>query len=234
MAGSGRQPQLVGYARVNTFDHDPGHQIRVLREAGCEMLFADILSGLQWSSAAWYMHSQMLEWRRALDYLQAGDTLVVWKLDRVAWTLLRLVRIVLSLKARGVHFCALDADIDTRAPQARATFFGVMTMLRKFHHSLRSEQVQLVIQDRKQNDQRWGRRAVFDDPGKLELVKTLLRDSEVPRKDIAKLIGISEVSLYRWFPGGDPDRFGQGQYKPTRTSQRAPPSLPVGEDNGPR
>ena len=213
MSVIGRPPQVVGYARVNTFDHDPGDQIRVLREAGCEILFADILSGLQWSSAAWSLRGQMLEWRRALDYLQAGDTLVVWKLDRVAWTLWRLVRIVLSLKARGVHFRALDAGIDTRASQERAAFFGAMTILANFHHSLRSEQVQLVIHDRKQNDRSWGRRSVFDDPGKLELAKTLLRDPEIRRIDIAHLIGISEKSLYSWFPGGDPDRFGEDRKK---------------------
>ena len=82
---------LIGYARVSTQDQNPALQDDALKQAGCERIFTEKASGAQ---------RDRPELKAALDYMRAGDTLVVWKMDRLARSLRQLIETVEDLDAK--------------------------------------------------------------------------------------------------------------------------------------
>src|SRR5437763_14594972 len=110
---------LVGYARVSTLDQKPALQTDALTSAGCERIFTEKASGAQ---------RERPELKAALDYLRAGDTLVVWKLDRLARSMRQLIETVEDLQARRIELRSLTESIDTATPGGRLVFhiFGAL------------------------------------------------------------------------------------------------------------
>lgn len=104
---------LVGYARVSTQDQKPELQLDALRRADCERIFEEKASGAQ---------RDRPELKAALDYLREGDTLVVWKLDRLARSLKQLIETVEALEERNIGFRSLTENIDTTTPGGRLVF----------------------------------------------------------------------------------------------------------------
>ena len=96
--------ELVGYARVSTFDQETGLQIDALKQAGCARIFEEHASGTK---------TDRLELAAALDYLRPGDTLVVWRLDRLGRSLKHLIDTVSMLDAKGIGFKSVHESIDT-------------------------------------------------------------------------------------------------------------------------
>ena len=99
-----KNTMLIGYARVSTNDQNPELQLDALKQAGCEKIFTEKASGAQ---------RDRPELQAALNYMRAGDTLVVWKLDRLARSLRQLVETVEDLEARQIGFKSLTETIDT-------------------------------------------------------------------------------------------------------------------------
>jgi DNA invertase Pin-like site-specific DNA recombinase len=95
---------LLGYARVATFEQDPALRLDALAAGGCERIFTDTASGAL---------DERAELARALDHTRPGDTLVVWRLDRLGRSLRHLVETVNELERRGVGFRSLSEAIDT-------------------------------------------------------------------------------------------------------------------------
>jgi len=195
------KPRLIGYARVSTLDQDPQHQIKVLKAAGCTKIFTDQASG---------SNAERAQLKRALNWVRGGDTLVVWSIDRLGRSLHHLIEIVNDLSERGVALRFLTQGIDTENPMGRMVF-SIMGALAQFERDLISERTKLAAARRKAKKQKWGRPTQFSDPKRVEYAKTLLR-SNLPMDTVAKRLGMRKESLYKWFPGGDPDRFGQGLY----------------------
>ena len=110
---------LVGYARVSTQDQSPELQLDALRQAGCEKVFTEQASGAQ---------RDRPELRAALDYMRGGDSLVVWRLDRLARSLKQLIETVEELDERKVGFRSLTESIDTTTNGGRLIFhiFGAL------------------------------------------------------------------------------------------------------------
>src|SRR5262250_1590264 len=110
---------MVGYARVSTQDQDTDLQLGALKKAGCERIFEETASGAQ---------RDRPELAAALDYVRAGDQLVVWKLDRLARSLKQLIETVENLEARQIGFLSLTEKIDTTSPGGRLIFhiFGAL------------------------------------------------------------------------------------------------------------
>ena len=98
---------LLGSARVSTTDQQPQLQVDALERAGCYRVFVETASGAR-------ADRPLLE--QVLDQLRPGDTLVVWKLDRLGRSLRHLVDTVASLAERGIGFCSLQEAIDTTTP----------------------------------------------------------------------------------------------------------------------
>ena len=84
---------LVGYARVSTNDQDLGLQLDALQKAGCERIFEDIAGGAK---------DERIGLNAALEFMREGDTLVVWRLDRLSRSLLKLIELVSSLEKKGI------------------------------------------------------------------------------------------------------------------------------------
>ena len=113
---------LIGYARASTLDQHLDLQTDALTKAGCHKLFEDKMSGLA----------------KALEMLREGDTLVVWKLDRLGRSVKHLVDLVSQLHWQGVHFKSLTGTIDTGTPPSRF-FFHVMASLAEMERDLTGE-----------------------------------------------------------------------------------------------
>ena len=113
-------PSKIGYARVSTADQNLDLQIDALQRAGCDRIFAD--HGVSGTGR------QRLELDRALGSLDAGDQLVVWKLDRLGRSLVNLIEILDALKSRGVHFESLTEKIDTTSIYGEFIFHMIAAM----------------------------------------------------------------------------------------------------------
>src|SRR3954469_2295935 len=104
---------LIGYARVSKAEQNLDMQMDALRLAGCEKIFADKQSGAKWDRA---------ELQAAMSHLRAGDTLIVWKLDRLGRTVLQSVQFLNQLHKSEVEFRSLTENIDTATPFGKFYF----------------------------------------------------------------------------------------------------------------
>jgi DNA invertase Pin-like site-specific DNA recombinase len=124
------KPMKYGYARVSTDDQNPALQLAALKKAACKTIFKD--EGI---SGATTKRPALL---RCLRKLEAGDTLVVWKLDRLGRSLRDLISMLDDLKQRGVKFCSVTEAIDTTTPTGRAMWM-MIGLLAELERSLISE-----------------------------------------------------------------------------------------------
>lgn len=180
---------LVGYARVSTEDQNLDLQADALKSAGCEHLFTDQLSGAAKNRPG------LVE---ALKYLRQGDTLVVWKLDRLGRTVKGLVDLVECLQEKGIQFRSLTDGIDTSTSAGRF-FFHVMAALAQMERELIRERTNAGLKAARARGRLGGRKPKMDD-SKVKSAKHLL-DSGVPAREVAKNLGVSRATLYRAISG---------------------------------
>ncbi len=166
-------------------------QTKALKDAKCKRILEDTISGTR---------RDRPELKRALDLLREGDTLVVWKLDRLGRSVKDLVELVAELEKRGVHFRSLTDAIDTSTP-AGHFFFHVMASLAQMERELLVERTQAGLEAAKAAGRVGGRKLKMT-PSKVQAARQLL-DAGVPPKDVALNLGISVPTLYRWLPAGE-------------------------------
>jgi DNA invertase Pin-like site-specific DNA recombinase len=179
---------LIGYARVSTQDQNLELQRKALIDAGCEKIFDDKVSGSR---------SERPGLAQALGMLRDGDTLVVWKLDRLGRSVKHLVDLVGELDELGVHFRSLTDSIDTSTASGRF-FFHVMASLAEMERELTVERTRAGLEVARSLGRVGGRKRKMTD-SKLESARRLLAGG-VPVKDVAKNLGVSVPTLYRWLP----------------------------------
>ena len=180
--------RLLGYARVSTQDQNLDLQIEALTQAGCKRIFEDKISGSR---------AERPGLAKALDMMREGDTLVVWKLDRLGRSVKQLVDLVGALHKLGVQFKSLTDAIDTGTPSGRF-FFHVMASLAEMERELIIERTRAGLDVARQLGRKGGRKRQMTD-SKIVSAKKLLV-SGVPPKDVAKNLGVSVPTLYRWVP----------------------------------
>ena len=122
---------LIGYARVSTHDQTLNLQLDRLKEAGCTRIFEDHISGTK---------AERPGLANAMSHLRAGDTLVVWRLDRLGRSLRHLIDTITGLEAQGIGFRSLQENIDTTTSGGKLIFhiFGIFGSLDPVMHSLRN------------------------------------------------------------------------------------------------
>ena len=179
---------LIGYARVSTQDQNLDLQIEALTKAGCKKVFDDKISGSR---------AERPGLAKALEMLRDGDTLVVWKLDRLGRSVKNLVDLVGELHKQGVQFKSLTDAIDTGTPSGRF-FFHVMASLAEMERELTIERTRAGLEVARQLGRKGGRKRQMTD-SKIESAKKLLANG-VPHRDVAKNLGVSVPTLYRWIP----------------------------------
>ena len=179
---------LIGYARVSTKDQNLELQREALLKAGCEKILDDKLSGAR---------AERPGLSKASEILREGDTLVVWKLDRLGRSLRNLVDLVEQLQNQGVQFRSLTDSIDTGTPSGRF-FFHVMASLAEMERDLALERTKAGLAVARRLGRTGGRKRQMTD-NKIEAAKTLLSSGAAPR-DVARNLGVSVPTLYRWIP----------------------------------
>lgn len=176
---------LVGYARISTEDQNLDLQLDALKAAGCGQTYTDQVSG---AAAAKEGLNQ------ALSYLRDGDTLVVWKLDRLGRTVKGLVELVDLLKTRGIQFRSLTDGIDTSTPAGRF-FFHMMAALAEMERDLIRERTNAGLAAARARGRLGGRKPKLD-AAKLDAAHKLLA-AKVEVGTVAKTLGVSRTTLYR-------------------------------------
>lgn len=179
---------LIGYARVSTQDQNLDLQVDALIKADCQKIFDDKISGSR---------SERPGLAKALEMLRDGDTLVVWKLDRLGRSVKNLVDLVGELQNQGIQFKSLTDAIDTSTPSGRF-FFHVMASLAEMERELTVERTRAGLEVARQLGRKGGRSRKMTD-SKIESAKKLLANG-VPPRDVAKNLGVSVPTLYRWIP----------------------------------
>lgn len=179
---------LIGYARVSTQDQHLALQRAALTNAGCQTVFEDTLSGTR---------ADRPGLGKALDMLREGDTLVVWKLDRLGRSVKQLVELVSALRKQNIQFKSLTDAIDTGTPSGRS-FFHIMASLAEMERDLTVERTRTGLDVAKQLGRKGGRKPKMTD-SKIASAKQLLANG-VPPRDVAKHLGVSVPTLYRWIP----------------------------------
>src|SRR6516162_2445769 len=153
-----------GYARVSTDDQTPALQLAALKNAGCKTIFKD--AGL---SGATTKRPALL---RCLKKLDRGDTLIVWKLDRLGRSLRDLIAMLDDLKQRGVKFRSLTEAIDTDTPTGRA-MWQMIGVLAELERSLITERTRAGITAARKRGVKFGRKPKLD-PEQLEHAREML------------------------------------------------------------
>lgn len=179
---------LIGYARVSTQDQNLELQREVLVKAGCHKILEDKVSGTR---------ADRPGLTKALEMLRNGDTLVVWKLDRLGRSVKQLIDLVGEVHKHGAQFKSLTDAIDTGTPSGRF-FFHVMASLAEMERELTVERTRAGLEVARQLGRKGGRKPKMTD-SKIESAKQLLA-SGVPPRDVAKNLGVSIPTLYRWVP----------------------------------
>lgn len=179
---------LIGYVRVSTQDQNLELQVEALAKAGCKKIFEDKVSGSR---------AERPGFTKAQESLRAGDTLVVWKLDRLGRSVKNLVGLVGELQKQGIQFKSLTDAIDTGTASGRF-FFHVMASLAEMERELTIERTRASLEVARQLGRVGGRKRQMTD-SKIKSAKKLLA-SGVPPRDVASNLGVSVPTLYRWIP----------------------------------
>ena len=177
---------LLGYARVSTEAQDPALQLDALTAHGCVRIWTDVASGKL---------DRRPELERILDHLREGDTLVVWRLDRLGRSLRHLIDVTIALGERGAMFCSLTEGIDTSTAAGKLTFhlFGALA---EFERELLRERTMAGLEAARARGRTGGRKSVMT-PEKLEIARQMYDSKEHTVERIASTVGVSRKTIYR-------------------------------------
>jgi len=180
---------LIGYARVSTIDQNLALQRDALTEAGCGKIFTEQMSGAVADRPA--LHD-------ALEFARGGDTLVVWKLDRLARSMKQLIETIEKLRVRNIGFRSLTEALDTTTAQGLLVFH-MFSALAEFERSLIRERTRAGLAAAKRLGRTGGRPSKMTDDD-IEAARALLANPDIGVTQIAHRLGVSPATLYRYIP----------------------------------
>jgi DNA invertase Pin-like site-specific DNA recombinase len=178
---------LIGYARVSTLEQQLALQQHALRDAGCERIFTDKVSGAK---------NERPGLMAALEASRAGDILVVWKLDRLGRSLAHLVETVQALAARGIGLRSLQEQLDTTTSGGKL-IFHIFASLAEFERDLIRERTNAGLAAARARGRKGGRPKGVDEK-KRKAALALKRDPHYSIREIYEIIGISRNTYYKY------------------------------------
>ena len=179
----------LGYARVSTLDQHLELQEDALAKAGCEKIFRDVASGAVDSRKGL---------TEAIEFARHGDTLVVWKLDRLGRSLKHLIETVNLLKERGVGLMSLQVKIDTTTSGGKL-IFHVFGALAEFERELIRERTNAGLKAARARGRLGGRPPKLTSK-QIEMAQRLLNDPLVSVAEVCRTLQVSRSTLYRYCP----------------------------------
>jgi DNA invertase Pin-like site-specific DNA recombinase len=177
---------LIGYSRILTIDQSLALQQDALTAAGCNRIFTDTASGSRTDRPGL---------AEALNFARAGDTIVVWRLDRLGRSLAHLIETVRGLQERGVFFKSLQEQLDT-ATSGGKLVIHVFGALAEFERDLIRERTRAGLAAARARGRQGGRPRLS--PEKVRQLRTLAADRENSISSICRTLGISKATFYRY------------------------------------
>src|SRR2546421_10501924 len=179
---------LIGYARVSKTEQHLELQLDALNKAGCEHIFTDKITGIK---------TERNGLQEALSHLRKGDTLVVWRLDRLGRSLKHLIETLTGLREKGIEFKSLTENIDTSTPTG-ILIFHLIGALAEFERNLIRERTIAGLEAARARGHNGGRPEVDASATKVAMAKKLYADKTTAISDICKTLNISRATLYRY------------------------------------
>jgi DNA invertase Pin-like site-specific DNA recombinase len=177
---------IIGYARVSTTDQNPQLQLDALLGAGAKRVFTDYISGATPSRP----HLD-----DCLDHLREGDVLMVWKLDRLGRNTQHVLAVVDDLTSRGIGFRSLTEGLHTDGPMGKA-MLTIMAAFAQLERDTMIERTRAGLAAAAANGRKGGRPRKVDDADAAKARG--LRNKGITATDIAKLLGVSRATVYRY------------------------------------
>ncbi len=180
----------IGYARVSTFEQNLDLQMDALKKEGCKQIFTDKISGVK---------SQKPNFEKLLAYAREGDTIVVWKLDRLGRSTVQLIELMEDLKKKGIHLKSLNESIDTTSATGML-FFQFMCILAEHERNIIRERTTAGLSAARARGRTGGRPKGLSEHYQLIApeVKEMYEKGNRSTEEIRKIFGIkSQPTLYK-------------------------------------
>ena len=177
----------IGYARVSTVEQNLHLQTDALERAGCEKIFTDRVSG------AIDSRKGLID---AIEFCRSGDSLFVWKLDRLGRSLRHLIDTVNKLQSKGVEFVSLQESVDTKTSGGKLVFH-VFGALAEFEREMIRERTKAGLRAARARGRMNGRPKKLSGQ-QIKMAKKLMQDKETKVFDISKTMNVSRSTLYRY------------------------------------
>src|SRR5512132_1287737 len=178
---------FIGYARVATADQTLDLQKGALQKAGCTKIFTDTASGAK---------AERTGLDEALNYVRSGDTLVVWRLDRLARSLTHLIATITGRRDQHIGFRSVTENIDTTSSGGKRVFH-IFGALAEFERDIIRERTQAGLTAARARGRKGGRPKSLT-PKKAQMAEALYNDKNNTIDEICKTLNISRATLYRY------------------------------------
>ena len=187
--------RFIGYARVSTEEQDLTLQTEELKKAGCTEVFTDVTSGAR---------SERVGLSECLKTLHLGDTLVVWRLDRLGRSMSHLVSTVTTLKEKGIGFKSLhDGAIDTTTASGELVF-NIFAALAQFERELIRERTRAGLTAARSRGRKGGRKPISPLNAKVRMAKKMHSEKSISINEICSTLRISRATFYRYISLSEP------------------------------
>lgn len=178
---------VIGYARVSTQEQNLQMQLDALHEHGCKKVYSEKASGGNTSRP---------ELERMLEQLRRGDTVVIWKLDRLGRSLKHLIELVAAFESQGVGLVSLKENIDTTTATGKLVF-NIFAALAEFERDIIRERTIAGLVSAKARGRTGGRKRALSD-AQIKMLTQMAGDKTLSVVDICKQLGISKASYYNY------------------------------------
>jgi DNA invertase Pin-like site-specific DNA recombinase len=183
---------LVGYARVSTADQTLNLQTDALKKADCTKIFTDTASGAR---------AERKGLEEALNYVREGDTLVVWRLDRLGRSLKDLIERLTELHQKNIGFKSVTESIDTTTSGGKL-IFHIFGALAEFERDIIRERTNAGLTAARARGKKGGRpKSPMSEGKKLQMAKKMYEDKTIPVQDIYRGLNIPRSTFYKYVKG---------------------------------